>query len=77
MSSQYEDFASEKAVDRNETICAHSLEEPNSWWTIDLLDVYKISAIAIYNVEHHNTNITGAQILIGNSRDNSYTTNSL
>ncbi len=71
-------LTSEEAVDGDETTCAWIFEELNSWWTIDLLDVYKISAIYITgSYRFYDSSITGAQILIGNSRDNNYTTNSL
>ncbi|XP_074510869.1 fucolectin-1-like [Sebastes fasciatus] len=68
-------YVSTRAIDGNQTRCAHTRNEINSWWRIDLLGVYTISSIRIYNVEHHNSNITGSRIYIGNSREENGTTN--
>ncbi|KAL7393354.1 hypothetical protein ABVT39_009717 [Epinephelus coioides] len=68
-------YTSERAIDGNLSKCAHTLELPSSWWRIDLLGVYRISSICIYNIKQHNTDISGAQIFIGNSSENNGTTN--
>ncbi|XP_022609150.1 fucolectin-5-like isoform X2 [Seriola dumerili] len=72
-SSSYSDgkitLYSDRAIDGNMTTCAHTSEMVNSWWRIDLLGVYNISCIAIYNKNHGNANIKGSQIFIGNSRE--------
>ncbi|XP_023266300.1 uncharacterized protein LOC111658116 [Seriola lalandi dorsalis] len=62
-------FSSDRAIDGNMSTCAHTNKTVDSWWRIDLLGVYNISCIAIYNIKHNNANITGAQIFIGNSRE--------
>ena len=66
---------SERAVDGNLNICAHTLNQSNNWWSINLQDVFRISKIRIYNRVHHNHDLTGAKIYIGNSREKNGPTN--
>ncbi|XP_030259819.1 uncharacterized protein LOC115573249 [Sparus aurata] len=63
-------YSSGRATDGNETLCANTNDEQKPWWRIDLLGVYNISGISIYNVVGDNTNMDGAQIRVGNSREN-------
>uniref|UniRef100_A0A671Z2U3 C-type lectin domain-containing protein n=1 Tax=Sparus aurata TaxID=8175 RepID=A0A671Z2U3_SPAAU len=71
-------YSSGRATDGNVTACAHTIEmEAEHWWRIDLLGVYNISRFSMYNKKTHNTNITGAQIHIGNSRENNGTNNKI
>ncbi|XP_030259823.1 uncharacterized protein LOC115573253 [Sparus aurata] len=72
-SSNYTDdvpYSSGRATDGNETACANTNDEQKPWWRIDLLGVYDISCLSIYNVNNYNTDMTGAQIHVGNSREN-------
>ncbi len=73
-------------MDEDTTQCAHTEVLQNSWWRIDLMGVNNISYISIYNRGQSNANqqngrsntdITGAQIHIGNSRENNGTNNSM
>ncbi|KAG8013784.1 Fucolectin-1, partial [Nibea albiflora] len=56
------------AVDRHETNSAAILKIPNSLWRIDLLGVYNISSVAVYNKDLNNADMSDAWIQIGNSR---------
>ncbi|XP_047454180.1 uncharacterized protein LOC125016057 [Mugil cephalus] len=71
-SSTFKTLSSDKAVDGIYYLCAHTREEPNSWWTIDLLGLYEISCININNTVAENIDLTNAQILIGNSSDGNF-----
>lgn len=78
-SSYYEDglkFTSDLAIDGNLLTCAHTQEEKNPWWNIELLGLYEISNITIYNVEQHNIKMDGSQIRIGNTSETNGTSNS-
>ncbi|XP_078109658.1 uncharacterized protein LOC144519975 [Sander vitreus] len=66
-----------RAIDGLLETCAHTLQLSNSWWRIDLLGVYRIANITIYNVDQAFTDMSGAQIYIGNSRQNNGTANPL
>ncbi|XP_071326848.1 fucolectin-1-like isoform X2 [Trachinotus anak] len=69
-------YSSDRAIDGNKSLCAHSSNDLNSqWWRIDLLGVYNISCIAIYNVKQDNTIMNGAVIHIGSSRGKNGTDN--
>ncbi|KAK2908199.1 hypothetical protein Q8A73_009276 [Channa argus] len=70
-------YSSERATDGNLTQCAHSQQTNNSWWNIDLLGLYEISNITIYNVDSGNVNLTGAEIRIGNLSETDGTANSM
>ncbi|XP_061574217.1 fucolectin-3-like [Cololabis saira] len=70
-------YVSDRAVDGNFSTCSNSEEERNSWWTIDLKGVYKISCISIYNKNATHSDITGAQIFIGDLRQNNGLANTL
>ncbi|XP_036940540.1 uncharacterized protein LOC119011485 [Acanthopagrus latus] len=81
-SSNYTDeikvsYSSGRATDGVETVCANTMEEQKPWWRIDLLGVYNISFVSIYNKNTHNTDITNAQIHVGNSRENNGTNNKI
>ncbi|XP_073347801.1 uncharacterized protein [Pagrus major] len=81
-SSNYTDeehvsYSSVRATDGNKTLCANTNDELNPWWRIDLLGVYNISCISIYNINQHNTDMSGARIHIGNSRENNGTNNTI
>lgn len=70
-------FNSQRAVDGNKEICAHTIKQNNSWWTIDLRGVYNICCISIYNKDQGNIEINYSQIRVGNSRENNGTTHKL
>ncbi|XP_039475758.1 uncharacterized protein LOC116314936 isoform X2 [Oreochromis aureus] len=63
-------YTADRALDGNITRCSHTLPtEPISWWTVDLLGLYEISCITIYNINQSNVDLRGARILIGNSSE--------
>ncbi|CAI5662973.1 unnamed protein product [Oreochromis niloticus] len=67
-------YTADRALDGNITRCSHTLPtepntEPISWWTVDLLGLYEISCISIYNNYQSNIDLSGARILIGNSSE--------
>uniref|UniRef100_A0A3B4GY66 Fucolectin tachylectin-4 pentraxin-1 domain-containing protein n=1 Tax=Pundamilia nyererei TaxID=303518 RepID=A0A3B4GY66_9CICH len=50
--------------------CTHTLEDLDPWWRVDLLAVYKVSAVTIINRQDAVIErILGGKILIGNSLD--------
>ncbi|XP_039456012.1 uncharacterized protein LOC116319484 [Oreochromis aureus] len=52
----------------NSGCCTHNDEDLGPWWRVDLLAVYKVSAVTIINRQDgFIPRILGAQILIGNS----------
>ncbi|KAM8726958.1 uncharacterized protein AB9X84_000828 isoform 1-T3 [Acanthopagrus schlegelii] len=72
------DFSSGRAIDGDKTVCAHTKDEQGDhWWRIDLLGVYNISFVSIYNKNTTNTDMAGAQIHVGNSRENNGTNNKI
>ncbi|XP_018539395.1 uncharacterized protein LOC108888077 [Lates calcarifer] len=62
-----DNYISDRAIDGNVSQCANTEEKTNSWWQIELESVRNISCIAIYNKCHQHSDITNAQIYIGNS----------
>ncbi|XP_051245164.1 fucolectin-4 isoform X2 [Dicentrarchus labrax] len=68
-------YVSERAIDGNKDICAHTLCLEFSWWRIDLEGVYTISCISIYNKDKRT--IEKAHIYIGNSRESNGTANKI
>ncbi|KAI3361365.1 hypothetical protein L3Q82_013549 [Scortum barcoo] len=70
-------FSSARAVDGSITMCSHTLDQTNSWWRIDLLGVYKISSVMLFNKNHHNLNMNHTQIYIGNSWGNNRSNNDI
>ncbi|XP_051245777.1 fucolectin-4-like isoform X2 [Dicentrarchus labrax] len=68
-------YVSERAIDGNKDICAHTLCLEFSWWRIDLEGVYTISCISIYNKDDRT--IEKARIYIGNSRESNGTANKI
>ncbi|KAL3981044.1 free fatty acid receptor 2 [Sarotherodon galilaeus] len=67
-------YTADRALDGDITRCSHTLPtepntEPISWWTVDLLGLYEISCISIYNNYQSNIDLSGAWILIGNSSE--------
>uniref|UniRef100_A0A3Q0QSA1 Fucolectin tachylectin-4 pentraxin-1 domain-containing protein n=1 Tax=Amphilophus citrinellus TaxID=61819 RepID=A0A3Q0QSA1_AMPCI len=52
----------------NDGCCSHTLGQQNPWWRVDLLAVYKVTAVTIINRQDHCSScLYGAQILVGNS----------
>ncbi|XP_025760578.1 uncharacterized protein LOC109198665 [Oreochromis niloticus] len=52
----------------NSGCCTHTVQDLGPWWRVDLLAVYKVSAVTIINRQDaFIQRILGAQILIGNS----------
>ncbi|KAM3615267.1 uncharacterized protein V6R79_025676 [Siganus canaliculatus] len=71
------EYTSNRAVDSNMSTCAHTSNQLSDWWNIDLMAIYDISSIKIYNTMEIHTDITGARIFIGSSRHENFTSNSL
>ncbi|KAF7654033.1 hypothetical protein LDENG_00075430 [Lucifuga dentata] len=76
-SSNYCHLFSSRAVDGNETLCAHTDKEENPWWMIDLLGIYNITSVTIFNKigAINDAVLNGAEIHIGNSRGQNGITN--
>ncbi|KAK2844229.1 hypothetical protein Q5P01_010888 [Channa striata] len=70
-------YSADRAIDGSLENCAHSMENNNSWWNIDLLGLYEISNITIYNKDGDSINLTDAQILIGNLSETNGKVNSI
>ncbi|XP_038145926.1 fucolectin-5-like [Cyprinodon tularosa] len=70
-------YIANRAFDGDRFICSHTELQTNPWWRIDLQGIYSISCISVYNRNGLNTNISGAQIYIGNSLENNGTNNRL
>ncbi|XP_071381688.1 fucolectin-1-like [Centroberyx affinis] len=52
-------------------LCAHTNEEFNPWWRVDLLGVYAVTSVRFTNRGHNDdTMLISAKIHIGNSREN-------
>uniref|UniRef100_I3JJZ5 Fucolectin tachylectin-4 pentraxin-1 domain-containing protein n=1 Tax=Oreochromis niloticus TaxID=8128 RepID=I3JJZ5_ORENI len=62
-------YTSDRALDGNNATCSNTVPQPITWWTVDLLGLYEISCITIYNVNQDNIDPRGARILIGNSSE--------
>ncbi|XP_028280584.1 fucolectin-1-like [Parambassis ranga] len=71
-----DEYSANKAIDGKTETCSHTKGENSSWWNIDLLGVYDISSVTIYNKNSNNGNIDKAQIHISNSRRDNFTANS-
>ncbi|CAB1345504.1 unnamed protein product, partial [Coregonus sp. 'balchen'] len=51
--------------------CTHTTQETNPWWRVDLLDVYRVTAVTITNRGYVvPERLDGAEIHIGNSLKN-------
>uniref|UniRef100_A0AAQ6ISH4 C-type lectin domain-containing protein n=1 Tax=Anabas testudineus TaxID=64144 RepID=A0AAQ6ISH4_ANATE len=78
--SQYEHkgvtYGSNRAIDGNLETCAHTLKQSTSWWNIDLLGLYEISEIIIYDVDQPNFDMSDSFIYIGNSTETNGLANS-
>ncbi|XP_034063566.1 fucolectin-like [Gymnodraco acuticeps] len=71
-SSIYEDdntlkYTSDRAIDGDVKICTNTKQQMNSWWRIDLMGVYRISSIEIFNKASVHSVINGCEIYIGYS----------
>ncbi|XP_076745692.1 uncharacterized protein LOC143420932 isoform X1 [Maylandia zebra] len=63
-------YTADRALDGNKETCSNTVEkQPINWWTVDLLGLYEISCISIYNINQHNVDLRDARILIGNSSE--------
>ncbi|CAI5662969.1 unnamed protein product [Oreochromis niloticus] len=62
-------YTSDRTLDGNNATCSNTVPQPITWWTVDLLGLYEISCITIYNVNQDNIDLRGARILIGNSSE--------
>ncbi|XP_039869296.1 uncharacterized protein LOC120722366 isoform X1 [Simochromis diagramma] len=63
-------YTADRALDGNKATCSNTVEnQPISWWTVDLLGLYEISCITIYNINQSNTDLRDTRILIGNSSE--------
>ncbi|XP_019220615.1 uncharacterized protein LOC109204273 isoform X1 [Oreochromis niloticus] len=62
-------YTADRALDGNYLTCSENLNDHISWWTVDLLGLYEISCITIYNINQSNIDLSGARILIGNSSE--------
>ncbi|XP_014860650.1 PREDICTED: fucolectin-1-like [Poecilia mexicana] len=70
-------YTGDRAFNGNRSTCAHTLQQNNAWWRIDLKAVYNISCMSVFNPTDYNTDLSGAQIYIGNSLQNNGTKNTL
>ncbi|XP_023187121.1 fucolectin-5-like [Xiphophorus maculatus] len=72
-------YPADRAFDGDQSTCSYTEYRTNSWWIVDLQGVYNISCISIWNNNHwfSYSNISGAKIYIGNSRQNNGTNNKL
>uniref|UniRef100_A0A8C7DDA1 Fucolectin tachylectin-4 pentraxin-1 domain-containing protein n=1 Tax=Oncorhynchus kisutch TaxID=8019 RepID=A0A8C7DDA1_ONCKI len=73
-SSQFSDRNAHYAIDGNSNTnygsCTHTAQDTNPWWRVDLLDVYKVTAVNITNRDDVPERLDGAEIRIGNSLEN-------
>nr|XP_046176436.1 uncharacterized protein LOC124008884 [Oncorhynchus gorbuscha] len=73
-SSQFSDRNAHYAIDGNSNTnygsCTHTAQDTNPWWRVDLLDVYKVTAVTITNRDDVPERLDGAEIRIGNSLEN-------
>uniref|UniRef100_A0A8C6NKP2 Fucolectin tachylectin-4 pentraxin-1 domain-containing protein n=1 Tax=Nothobranchius furzeri TaxID=105023 RepID=A0A8C6NKP2_NOTFU len=78
-SSNFANLTSDRAFDGSLSTCSHTLQQVNSWWSVDLQGVYNISCISIFSVVSSNgvTDISGSQIYVGFSQPNNRTNNPL
>uniref|UniRef100_A0A3Q3IL79 Fucolectin tachylectin-4 pentraxin-1 domain-containing protein n=1 Tax=Monopterus albus TaxID=43700 RepID=A0A3Q3IL79_MONAL len=70
-------YSSDRAIDGNTKSCSHTCSESkaNDWWRIDLLGLYEISCISLYNTDQKNIKMSSAEIYIGNSSEKTGTAN--
>ena len=59
-----EKYTSDRAIDEDVEKCVNTLKQMNSWWRIDLMGVYKMSSIEIFNKDSVHSDISGAEIYI-------------
>ncbi|XP_054898127.1 fucolectin-1-like [Poeciliopsis prolifica] len=75
------EYRADRAFDGDQSTCSYTLKQANSWWTVDLQDVYNITCISIWNRGYYHlasyADISGAKIYIGNSRQEPFTNNKL
>uniref|UniRef100_A0A3P9PG01 Fucolectin tachylectin-4 pentraxin-1 domain-containing protein n=1 Tax=Poecilia reticulata TaxID=8081 RepID=A0A3P9PG01_POERE len=71
------EYRTDRVFDGDRSTCSCTEYLTNSWWTVDLQGVYSITCISIYNYDYYWTDISGAKIYIGNSRQNNGTNNKL
>ncbi|XP_067282034.1 fucolectin-like [Pseudorasbora parva] len=83
-SSTYDNLGAQNAVDGNRNSilefesCSHTNEDKNSWWRVDLLDVYAVTRVSITNRgDCCAVRIYGAEIRIGNSLEKNGNDNEL
>ncbi|XP_064881057.1 fucolectin-like, partial [Oncorhynchus nerka] len=76
-SSLYGDGQANNAIDGNrgsnyhKISCIHTEQETNPWWRVDLLDLYRVTAVTITNRgDCCPERLDGAEIRIGNSLEN-------
>ncbi|XP_063344377.1 fucolectin-5-like [Pelmatolapia mariae] len=62
-------YGADRVLDGNYLTDSDTLYETITWWTVDLLGLYEISCISIYNQVKYNIDLRGARILIGNSSE--------
>uniref|UniRef100_A0A674A414 Fucolectin tachylectin-4 pentraxin-1 domain-containing protein n=1 Tax=Salmo trutta TaxID=8032 RepID=A0A674A414_SALTR len=81
-SSLHGDGQAHNAIDGNresnyyKRSCTHTEWETNPWWRVDLLDVYRVTAVNITNRgDCCPERLDGAEIRIGNSLENNGTNN--
>ncbi|XP_071945338.1 uncharacterized protein [Antedon mediterranea] len=57
--------------DPDKAVCSHTTDEnAEPWWYVNLLDIYEIEYIVLYNRETHSERLEGAQVRVGTSTDN-------
>ncbi|XP_041751514.2 C-type mannose receptor 2 [Coregonus clupeaformis] len=66
-----------KNPDFNRGSCTHTKLETDPWWRVNLLDVYKVTAVVVTNRDSNSERLNGAEIRIGNSLENNGNNNSI
>ncbi|XP_064786939.1 fucolectin-like [Oncorhynchus masou masou] len=75
-SSVYGDGQANNVIDGNresnyhKISCTHTEQETNPWWRVDLLDLFRVTAVSITNRDVVPERLDGAEIRIGNSLEN-------
>ncbi|KAI7813883.1 hypothetical protein IRJ41_003631, partial [Triplophysa rosa] len=83
-SSVFNNWVPENAIDGRRsasdtsTTCSGTASETDSWWRLDLLNIYNIRTVVVTMRQHCCTwHINGAEIRIGNSLENNGNNNSI
>uniref|UniRef100_A0A4W5RCW7 Fucolectin tachylectin-4 pentraxin-1 domain-containing protein n=1 Tax=Hucho hucho TaxID=62062 RepID=A0A4W5RCW7_9TELE len=75
-SSVYSVYEASNAIDGNREsdcykgFCTHTAYDTNPWWRVDLMDVYRVTAVITNRGDCCHKRLDGAEIRIGNSLEN-------